>query len=175
MEPPMSLPPIPHPTELRRVFGAFPTGVTAVAALVGGRPVGLAANSFASVSLQPALVSICIAHTSTTWPLLRSAPRIGISVLGAHQEQAGRQLSAVGRDRFATLSWRSTAIGAIVLDGASAWFDCGIEREIPAGDHNIILLRVHELEADHTVAPLVFHRSEFHHLQPRCSAHRQAA
>lgn len=171
----MSLRPTLHPTELRRVFSAFPTGVTAVAALIGGTPVGLAANSFTSVSLQPPLVSLCIAHTSATWPLLQQAPRIGISVLGAHQEQAGRQLSTVGRDRFATLSWRSNDIGAVVLDGASAWLDCSIEREIPAGDHNIVLLRVHDLEADHSVDPLVFHRSQFHQLHPTGSPHRHAA
>src|SRR5690606_13074244 len=67
---------------LRRVYGAYPTGVTAVAGLVGGRPVGIAASSFVPVSLTPPLVSVCVAHTSTTWPLLRDLPRIGISVLG---------------------------------------------------------------------------------------------
>lgn len=171
----MSMRPVLQSAELRRVFGTFPTGVTAVAAFVGSTPVGLAANSFTSVSLDPPLVSICIAHTSTTWPLLRPAPRIGISVLGAHQEQAGRQLSAAGRDRFAALSWRANDIGAIVLDGASAWLDCSIEREIPAGDHDIILLRVHDLKADHTVPPLVFHGSQFHQLHMTDPAPRHAA
>jgi flavin reductase (DIM6/NTAB) family NADH-FMN oxidoreductase RutF len=171
----MSLHPVLSPTELRRVLGAFPTGVTAVAALLGNAPVGLAANSFTSVSLQPPLVSICIAHTSSTWPLLRLAPRIGISVLGAHQEHAGRQLSAVGRDRFAALSWRANHAGAVVLDGASAWLDCSIEREIPAGDHDIVILNVHGLEADHAVPPLVFHGSRFHQLHWPDPPHRHAA
>jgi flavin reductase (DIM6/NTAB) family NADH-FMN oxidoreductase RutF len=90
-----------QPIELRRVFGAFPTGVTAVAACVDGRPVGLAANSFTSVSLEPPIVSVCIAHTSTTWPVLRRARRLGITVLAAHQEHLGRALAAHGTDRFA--------------------------------------------------------------------------
>ncbi len=161
----MSMRPVLQPTELRRVFGAFPTGVTAVAAMVDGAPVGLAANSFTSVSLDPPLVSLCIAHTSTTWPVLRPARRLGISVLGAHQEQAGRQLSSVGADRFATLAWRTNELGAVFLHRSSAWLDCSIEREIPAGDHDIILLRVHDLEADHDVQPLVFHASQFRQLQ----------
>lgn len=159
-------------TEFRRVLGAYPTGVTAVAALVDGVPVGLAANSFTAVSLTPPIVSICLAHTSSTWPLLRRATRLGVSVLGAHQEQACRQLSAPG-DRFAALSWRATADGAVLLDGASAWLDCGIERQIPAGDHDIVLLRVHELAADPAVVPLVFHASQFRRLEPvavRCAA-----
>ncbi|AGL17252.1 flavin reductase family protein [Actinoplanes sp. N902-109] len=152
------------PGRLRRVFGTFPTGVTAVAALVDDAPAGLAANSFVSVSLDPPMVSVCVAHTSTTWPVLRRAARLGVSVLGAHQEQAGRQLSARGADRFAALPWRSTSDGAVLLDGSSAWLDCSIEQEIPAGDHDIVLLRVHALDADPDVPPLVFHGSQYRRL-----------
>jgi flavin reductase (DIM6/NTAB) family NADH-FMN oxidoreductase RutF len=152
--------------ELRKVFAAFPTGVAAVAALIDGEPAGLAANSFVSVSLDPPFASVCIAHTSTTWPALRTAERLGISVLGAHQETAGRQLSARGGDRFAALAWRATRAGAVLLSEASAWFDCSIEQEIPAGDHDIVLLRIHDLGASE-VSPLVFHGSTFRRLQAR--------
>ncbi|WP_433221122.1 flavin reductase family protein [Dactylosporangium sp. CS-047395] len=150
-----------HSADLRRVFGAFPSGVTAVAAIVDGVPVGLAASSFTSVSLDPPLVSICIAHSSNTWRALRLARRLGVSVLAADQEHLGRQFSARGVDRFAGVTWRATTEGEILLDGACAWLDCSIEREIPAGDHDIVLLRVHALDADRTVAPLVFHQSRF--------------
>jgi flavin reductase (DIM6/NTAB) family NADH-FMN oxidoreductase RutF len=61
---------------LRQAFAAFPSGVVAVAAEVAGRPVGLAASSFTSVSLDPPLVSVSIACSSTTWPVLRKAARI---------------------------------------------------------------------------------------------------
>jgi len=152
--------------ELRKVFAAFPTGVAAVAALIDHEPAGLAANSFVSVSLDPPLASLCIAHASTTWPALRGASRLGISVLGAHQEVAGRQLSARGGDRFAELSWRATDDGAVLLCEASAWFDCSIEQEITAGDHDIVLLRIHDLGAS-DVSPLVFHGSTFRQLQAR--------
>jgi flavin reductase (DIM6/NTAB) family NADH-FMN oxidoreductase RutF len=153
------------PARLRRVLGAFPSGVTAVAAVVDGAPVGLAASSFTSVSLDPPLVSVCIAHASTTWPVLRGARRLGVSVLGADQEAAGRQLAARGADRFAALAWRSTGHGAVLLDGAAAWLECGIEAEVRAGDHDIVLLRVHDLDADHDVSPLVFHGSRFRRLE----------
>lgn len=151
--------------ELRRAFGAFPTGVTAIAALIEGVPVGLAANSFTSVSLDPAIVSVCVAHNSTTWPRLHAAERLGVSVLGSHQERACRQLSARDSDRFASLDWRPTDDGAVLLEGASAWLDCSIDQEIPAGDHDIVLLRVHAFGIDGAVAPLVFHASRFRQLE----------
>jgi flavin reductase (DIM6/NTAB) family NADH-FMN oxidoreductase RutF len=154
-----------HPEHLRRVFGAFPTGVTAIAALVDGVPVGLAASSFTPVSLSPPMVSVCLAHTSSTWPVLRRATRLGVSVLGAHQEWLCRQLSARGVDRFAGAPWRTVEDGGVLLDGGSAWLDCSIEREIPAGDHDIVLLRVHDLDADPDVPPLVFHASGYPRLE----------
>jgi len=152
--------------QLKRVLAAFPTGVAAVAAVIDGQPAGLAASSFVSVSLDPPLVSVCVAHTSTTWPVLRGAGRLGISVLGDHQEQASRQLSSRAARRFAGLNWRATADGAVLLTEASAWFDCSIEQEIPAGDHDIVLLRVHDLGASE-VMPLVFHGSDYRQLKSR--------
>ncbi|ONH50416.1 oxidoreductase [Frankia sp. CcI49] len=149
---------------LRRVFSAFPSGVTAVAALVDGSPVGIAASSFTSVSLCPAYVSICVAHSSTTWPVLRTAGRFGVSVLSASQEQACRQLGSRAGDRFAALSWQATPGGAVLMNQASAWFECGIEQEVPVGDHNVVLMRVLDLNADLRIPPLVFQSSRFHRL-----------
>jgi flavin reductase (DIM6/NTAB) family NADH-FMN oxidoreductase RutF len=152
------------PATLRRVLGAYPTGVTALAALVDGEPVGMAANSFTSVSLDPPLVSVCVATTSSTWPKLRRATRLGVSVLSHEQEAASRSLASRGVDRFAGLSWHATEDGAILLDGASAWFDCAVEREIRAGDHEIVLLNVHGLGTDPLTPPLVFHGSRYRRL-----------
>jgi flavin reductase (DIM6/NTAB) family NADH-FMN oxidoreductase RutF len=151
---------------LRRVFGAFPTGVTAVAAYDGDVPLGIAASSFTSVSLVPPIVSVCIAHSSTTWPRIHGMPRIGISVLGQHQEDICRRLAARDVDRFAALPWRAAASGAVFVEGSSAWLECSVHQEVPVGDHDVILLRVHAYDADPAVAPLVFHGSRFRQLQP---------
>jgi flavin reductase (DIM6/NTAB) family NADH-FMN oxidoreductase RutF len=153
------------PTRLRRVFGAFPSGVTAVAALVDDAPVGIAASSFTSVSMEPALVSICVAHESRTWSVLRQAPRLGVSILSAGQAHAGRQLGSRGQERFAGLDWRATTDGAVLLDGASGWLDTSIFQQVHAGDHDIVVLAVHNLDADYDVGPLVFHGSQFRRLE----------
>lgn len=153
-------------TSLRTVYGAFPTGVTAVAALVDGAPVGLAASSFTTVSLTPPLVSVCMAHTSTTWPVLRRAERLGISVLGSQHRAVCRQLSGRDGERFTGVAWRATRRGAVLLDGAGAWLECSVDKEVRTGDHDIVVLQVHDLHADHAVDPLVFHARTFRSLDP---------
>jgi flavin reductase (DIM6/NTAB) family NADH-FMN oxidoreductase RutF len=150
-----------HPQRFRRVLAAYPTGVTAVAALVDGRPAGISASSFTSVSLEPALVSVCIAHTSTTWPLLRDLPRIGVSVLSAEQEHIARALASRDGDRFEAIGWSAGSDGSVRIDGASAWLDCSIDTVVRAGDHDIVVLRVVELDGDPAVDPLVFHGSTY--------------
>lgn len=153
-----------EPLALREAFGAFPSGVTAIAARVRGRPVGMSASSFTSVSLEPPLASVCVARTSRTWPQLRRASRLGLSVLSDRQEAACRQLAAPSGDRFAGLAWHELVRGAVLLEGAAAHLECSVEREIDAGDHVLVLLRVHNLSANPTVAPLVFHGSRYRRL-----------
>lgn len=153
------------PAELRRVFGAFPSGVVAIAALIDGSPVGMAASSFTSVSLDPPLVMICVGKTSTTWPKFREAPRFGVSVFAADQAAACRQLAARSGDRFADISWRSTEDGAVMLEGATAWLHCSTHAVYPGGDHDIVVMHVHDLDANHAIHPLVFHASKFHRLE----------
>lgn len=152
------------PIDLRRAFSCFPSGIAAVCALVDGTPVGMAVASFTSVSLDPPLASICIDHASSTWPKLRSAPRIGLSILSDTHEKACSQLSSKHGDRFSGLDYAVTPQGALMLTGATAWLDCSIEREVRAGDHQIVVLQIESLDAHPTAAPLVFHGSRFHRL-----------
>ena len=149
---------------LRRAFGAFPTGVTAVAAVVDGAPRGIAASSFTPVSLEPALVSVCVAHSSRTWPRLQHAPRLGISVLGEGQAAIARRLGARDVDRFDDVPWSATASAAVRIAGSAAWLETEVEQIVRAGDHDIVVLRVIELELDDKVRPLVFHGSTFRRL-----------
>ena len=153
-----------EPAVLRSVFGAFPTGVTAVAARVDGQPVGMAASSFTAVSLVPPLVSVCVGAESATWPTLAGAHRVGISVLAEEQGELCRQLSRRGVDRFAGVAWHDSPDGAVFVRGAAAWLECTLYDQLPAGDHHIVLFEVHRLGADAAVTPLVFHGSRFRRL-----------
>jgi Conserved protein/domain typically associated with flavoprotein oxygenases, DIM6/NTAB family len=149
------------PKALRQAYGCFPSGVTAVCALVDDIPVGMAASSFTSVSMDPPLVSVCVQDSSTTWPKLRDRPRLGLSVLAAGHDAACISLASKHGDRFAGVHWEATADDAIYVHGSTVWLDCSVEREIPAGDHAIALLRIHGLRAQPETQPLVFHGSRF--------------
>jgi flavin reductase (DIM6/NTAB) family NADH-FMN oxidoreductase RutF len=155
------------PARLRKAFGVFPTGVVAVAAEVDGRIVGLAASSFTSVSLDPPLVSFSIANASRTWPDLRRAVHLGVTVLADHHGGVARQLAGPVDARFDGLEVAASDDGAVTLADGLAQFDTSIYREVEAGDHTIVLLRLHAVEhADHA-QPLVFHRSGFGRLEAR--------
>lgn len=150
---------------LREAFGVFPSGVVAVAAEVDGRPTGLAASSFTSVSLEPPLVSFSIANTSKTWPDLRRAGRLGVTVLADHHGAVCRQLAGPVDHRFDDVPVTVSPDGAVTLDEGLARFDCSIHREVEAGDHTIVLLALHAVDAgaaaEDAASPLLFHRSGF--------------
>ncbi|MCW2765237.1 MAG: ntaB [Nocardioides sp.] len=146
---------------LREAFGVFPSGVVAVAAEVDGQLVGLAASSFTSVSLEPALVSFSVANTSKTWPTLRRAAHLGLTILADHHGDVCRGLAGPVGQRFDDVSVTATEDGAVTLDEGLARFDCSIYREVEAGDHTIVILRLHAVEHSDTSLPLVFHRSAF--------------
>ncbi|MDR6910723.1 flavin reductase (DIM6/NTAB) family NADH-FMN oxidoreductase RutF [Rhodococcus fascians] len=147
---------------LRSVLGHFATGVVAITALQpdSSEPVGLAANSFTSVSLYPPLVAFCVAHTSQSWPSVIKARRQAINILSEGQEFIGRQLATRGTDKFKNLQWTPSPSGAPVFDGVAAWLEVEIDEQHHAGDHMIVVSRVHHMHSnDHD--PLLFHRGRY--------------
>lgn len=155
------------PDSLREAYGHFPTGVIAIAAEVDGVRVGLAASTFVPVSLDPPLVSFSVQNSSTTWPKLKDRPKLGISVLGEAHDAAAKTLAAKTGDRFAGLETTSTAGGAVFIQGTSVWLETAVDQMVLAGDHTIVVLRVHEITVNddpEAAAPIVFHRSMFRRL-----------
>lgn len=149
---------------LRGTFGCFPSGVTAICAMVDGAPMGIVASSFTSVSMEPPLVSVCMGSTSATWPLLRTAAGFGINVLAEGQGALCRQLAAKDTDRFADVEFEVTSGGAIVMTDSATWLECSIHSEVEAGDHSIVVFEIHEVSRRPHKLPLVFHGSRFRQL-----------
>lgn len=151
------------PEDLRRAFGAFPSGVVAVCALDDtGTPVGMVVSTFIPVSLEPPLVAFSMRSASRTWPVLRRRPCLGLSVLSTDHHAAARQLSATEGDRFANLAVTGSEHGALHIAGALTHLECVLDQEFQAGDHVIVTLLIRKaVPADAPADPLVFHRSRF--------------
>src|SRR5437867_1176223 len=98
--------------EFRNVLGRFATGVTVVTGVSDGVPVGLAANAFSSVSLDPPLILVCMAASSETWPLIRQSAAFGVNVLGEHQEDVCRRFGRKDVDRFESITWEMAVTGS---------------------------------------------------------------
>jgi flavin reductase (DIM6/NTAB) family NADH-FMN oxidoreductase RutF len=124
----------------------------------------LAVSTFVPVSLDPPLVSFCVQNSSTTWPRLEVASHLGLSLLGIDQQEAARSLSARTGDRFQGLELHGGAGHAAFVEGATAWLEGSIETQVPAGDHHVVIIRVHRLAIRSEREPLVFHGSRFRRL-----------
>lgn len=152
------------PREFRNVLGAFMTGVTVVTAVDDGQPVGMAVNSFTSVSLDPPLVAFCPAKSSSTWESIKRSSAFVVNILSADQEDVCRVFASGGVDRFADLQWSpSVATGSPVIGGALAHIDCVIDREYDGGDHLIVVGLVREISTPPVdgALPLGFYRGKY--------------
>lgn len=151
------------PTLLRQAFSGFPCGVAALSALVDDAPTVLVASSFTvGVSQDPPLVMFAVQHSSSTWPALAGVESIGVSVLGERHENVTRQLASRDKSvRFVGVDTTVSDTGAVFLEGAPIWMECSVEHTYPAGDHDIVVLRVNGLMSDFAHSPLVWHRSSF--------------
>ncbi|WP_040877776.1 flavin reductase family protein [Embleya scabrispora] len=146
---------------MRQVMGHFATGVTVVTAIHDGAPVGMACQSFTSLSLEPAYISIAPALTSTTYPRVRAAGRFVVNILAEDQQDVCRAMGRSGGDKFAGVDWVPAGNGAPGLAGAVAWIECDIAHELPGGDHVIVIGAVTALDLPRDTAPLMFHKGQY--------------
>ena len=151
----------PDPAAIRTVLGHFATGVAIVTADDGGQPVGMACNSFTSVSLEPQLVLFCAAKSSTTWPRIQAAQKWAANILGEDGEEICRLFAEKGADRFAHIAYSTGRSGAPLLEAAIAYVDCETLEEHDAGDHVIVVGRVLELGYASEGKPLLFYRGGY--------------
>ncbi|MFF2505472.1 flavin reductase family protein [Streptomyces sp. NPDC058067] len=152
-----------NPTEFREVMGHFASGITVVAGLDpdAGEPVGLACQSFASLSLEPPLVLLCVGKASTSWPKVRRAGRFGVSILADDQRDVCAAVGRKGPDKFAGVDWELSENGAVRIGGALATIDCELYAVHEGGDHWIVTARVLALTARPSGSPLLYFRSAY--------------
>jgi len=147
--------------EFRQLLGRFATGVVVLTAVrADGQPVGMTANSLASVSLEPPLVLLCIDHAATIYPTITTSDRFVVNVLSAHQEAISRRFAGEVDDRFDGIGYRLSEAGLVLLDDALAHIECERWAQHEAGDHTIMIGRVVAGDAREG-RPLLYYRGGY--------------
>lgn len=149
----------------RDALGCFATGVTVVTAIgPDDTPVGLTANSFTSVSLDPPLLLVCIANRAGSAAALRAADRFAVNVLQIGQQPTSNRFAGKGEDRFATTPWEVGEFGTPVLAGSLSSFECAREAVHDGGDHFILVGRVLKAIFEPRRDPLLYFRGKYRKL-----------
>jgi 3-hydroxy-9,10-secoandrosta-1,3,5(10)-triene-9,17-dione monooxygenase reductase component len=149
-------------TTFRNALGQFATGVTIVTTQVNrGDPVGITVNSFASVSLEPPMVLFSIAETSKSLSTFRSAEFAAVHVLHHEQRDLSGRFAWSGADKFSGMTVALDSRGCPRLDGALIRLGCRIVHRYPGGDHEIVVMKVEEIESAAAKDPLLFFAGQY--------------
>jgi len=154
-----------NPSEFRKAMGCFGTGVTIITVDLDGEVHGMTANAFASVSLDPLLVLVCVDHNTKTHAHLHAKKRFGINVLGEEQRAISEYYARPERDHQraeaeAGARFDRTKHGTPILRGSLAYLECRLHTAQEAGDHTIFIAEVEDVvvrEGD----PLLFFRGKY--------------
>jgi flavin reductase len=152
-------------TDFRKAMGCFATGVTIITVDLEGEVHGMTANAFASVSLDPMLVLVCVDERTRTHAHLHSKKRFGINVLGVDQRRISEYYAGPARtheraQEEAGARFERTPHGTPILQGALAYLECRLHSTQPAGDHTIFIAEVEDVVVKEG-EPLLFLRGKY--------------
>lgn len=155
----------------RDALGSFPTGVTVVTARgPSGESVGVTANSFNSVSLDPPLLLWSLDKGARSLPVFRSAEYFAVNVLSADQSELSVRFANRRDDKFAGVEVDDGAGGCLLIEGCVARFQCRTEQIIDGGDHVIFVGRVVSFDHDVEAPSLAFYRGRYCRVDPHLPA-----
>ncbi|WP_349358681.1 flavin reductase family protein [Stappia sp.] len=147
--------------DFRTALGRFVTGVTVITTLdAQGAPVGLTANSFNSVSLDPPMVLWSLARSSRNLAVFSEASHYAVNVLASDQRHLSDRFARPVADRFAGVDWRAGRGGVPVLSGVTATFECRNTTRVDGGDHVVFLGAVEAFEGCDR-EPLIYHAGRY--------------
>lgn len=150
---------------LRDAMGCFATGVTVVTAMTpDGQPVGLTANSFTSVSLDPPLLLVCIANNAGSAAVLKGSDRFAVNVLQIRQQITSNRFAGKGESRFAETDWQPGHFGTPVINGSLSSFECDRHAVHDGGDHFILVGKVQRAMFEPRRDPLLYFKGKYRRL-----------
>lgn len=151
----------PDPQLMKTFNRNFITGVTVVTTQDNGIPKGLAVNSYASVSLEPPLVMVCIQKTSSTYSALFSATHLGINILGTEQRETIATFASKTPDKFAEIDWHAGPNGSPLIDNSPASLEAEIKERFQAKTHTVFICRVRHAEVTEA-SPIIYKAGRFY-------------
>lgn len=151
--------------DFRRVLGHFATGVTVITVRdPDGRPTGLTASAFTSVSLEPPLILVCVDHKAQSYPSLIVSKTFAVNILSLEQEAISRRFATTKiENKFEGVAFTLSALGLPLIDSALAQLECATVNIYPEGDHSIFVGRV-ERVGSNSGLPLVYYRGRYDRL-----------
>lgn len=146
------------PRQFRNVLGHFLSGVTVITTRAEAGVRGMTASAFSSLSMDPPLVLVCVAHKAHMHDLLQPGGRFAVSILSEAQQELSNHFAGYAPN--ARVDWDNEWGQTPVLQGALAWMDCAVHSVLDGGDHSIVVGRVEALAA-HEGAPLAYYRGKY--------------
>ena len=155
--------------EFRAAMASFPSGVTVVTTVDRfGERAGITVSAFSSLSLDPPLCLVCIDRASSSLPVIKSAEKFAVNVLGREQDSLSQHFAFGDGDRFADIEWVPGPVtGCPVLPGVAASIECEVKASLPGGDHDIVIGNVVGVDTDPAVEPLLYWRGQYGDLRKR--------
>ena len=146
--------------QFKLAMSHFASGVTVVTTEHDGMPYGMTVASFASLSLHPPLVLVCIEKSAKSHDAIVAAGNFGVSILGASQADVSGRFASRAEDKFSGVSVRRGELGVPLIDGAICALECRVSAQLPGGDHTIFVGEVVDAQTADG-APLVYFRSGY--------------
>jgi flavin reductase (DIM6/NTAB) family NADH-FMN oxidoreductase RutF len=147
--------------DFRNALGRFATGIAVITTQgPDGKPVGLTANSFSAVSLEPPLILWCLGKSAASLPAFRDCGHFAVNILEVGQRALSHRFATPAKDKFAGLAWDAGLGGAPVFSGSLARFECRNVEQHDGGDHVIFVGRV-ERYSHADGSPLLFNAGKY--------------
>ncbi|RAJ56608.1 flavin reductase (DIM6/NTAB) family NADH-FMN oxidoreductase RutF [Streptomyces sp. Amel2xB2] len=150
----------PGEEQMKAVNRRFITGVTVVTTMDGEHPKGLAVNAFASISLSPPTVMVCVQRTSSTYECLFRASHLAINIMSTEQLDVVTRFATKSADKFAELDWEPGRFGSPLLNGSSARMEVEIRERLQASTHTVFVCRVVDVDVTDRI-PMVYSAGGF--------------
>ena len=156
-----------NPEKLRAAMRAWSAGVTIVTTVYEGRKHGATVNSFTSISLEPAMITISLQKSALTHDLISKSRTFGLTMLSAEQSKIADLFSGKApdvQDRFSGLQVQTLVTGSPFLVGGLAWLDCRVAQTFDAGNSTLFIAETLAAQIAGGGQPLIYHNRKYWNL-----------